>query len=138
MKTKEELIDYLVFTEEFTEEELSKLTSFELLDTVLAWEGIIGFTQSILDFSRSAYEDNKIELLEDLPSITTLVLGNDNQIALILHTLEPNRKKANEILIDKLNAYLQTQLKDIKPFTSIEEVEESYEICSIKTQTLKP
>lgn len=48
---RQEIIDYLVDESEgeWTEEALSAMSNFELFDTYLTWEGIIGYTEKIME-----------------------------------------------------------------------------------------
>jgi len=48
---RQEIIDYLVDESEgeWTEEALSAMSNFELMDTYLTWIGIIGFTSDIME-----------------------------------------------------------------------------------------
>lgn len=48
---RQEIIDYLVRESEgeWTEETLSAMSNFELMDTYLTWIGIIGFTSDIME-----------------------------------------------------------------------------------------
>lgn len=48
---RQEIIDYLVDESEgeWTEEELSAMSNFELFDAYLTWEGIIGYTEKIME-----------------------------------------------------------------------------------------
>ena len=56
--SKEEIIDYLVDESEgeYTKEELEAKSKRDLLDTYLTWEGIIGFTDDILEHIEAIYE----------------------------------------------------------------------------------
>lgn len=47
--TKKELKEYLVDVAEYSEEHVSTMSDFELLDSWLKWNGIIGFTYDIID-----------------------------------------------------------------------------------------
>lgn len=51
MKTKQDIIDYLVRESdgEWKEEQLKNMDGFGLVDAYLQWEGIIGFTSDIID-----------------------------------------------------------------------------------------
>lgn len=47
---KEELKDYLVNeTENYTREEVENMTNKELFDAYLNWNGLIGWTETIMD-----------------------------------------------------------------------------------------
>lgn len=48
---RQEIIDYLVDESEgeWTEEALSAMSNFELFDAYLTWEGIIGYTEKIME-----------------------------------------------------------------------------------------
>lgn len=56
--SKEEIIEYLVDDSEgdYTREELEAMSNRDLLDAYLTWEGIIGFTDDILDHIEAIYE----------------------------------------------------------------------------------
>lgn len=55
--TKDELKKYLVEeTEKFTYEEVEKMSNRELLDEFLYWNGIIGWTDTIIEVVEAAYE----------------------------------------------------------------------------------
>lgn len=56
--TKEELKQELIETEEYTQEEVDNISSHDLLDAILAWEGILGYTHKILRWTRAAYESD--------------------------------------------------------------------------------
>lgn len=53
--TKEELKQELIDTEEFTREEVDKMSSYDLLDAILIWEGILGYTRKIIRWTQAAY-----------------------------------------------------------------------------------
>lgn len=55
--TKDELKDYLVYEAEHTESEVEIMTDFELVDAYLTWNGILGFTEDIIDVVRHAFGD---------------------------------------------------------------------------------
>ncbi len=57
--TKEELKQELIDTEEFTREEVDKMSSYDLLDAILTWEGIQGYTRKIIGWVQAAYEPGK-------------------------------------------------------------------------------
>lgn len=57
--TKEELKQELIDTEEFTREEVDKMSSYELLDAILTWEGICGYTRQIRSWMKAAYESGE-------------------------------------------------------------------------------
>lgn len=50
-KERQNVIDYLVRESEgdWSEEELAAMSNFELMDTYLTWNGIIGFTSDIME-----------------------------------------------------------------------------------------
>jgi hypothetical protein len=56
MKTKQDIIDYLVRESDgqFKEEELQKKDGFGLVEAYLQWEGIIGFTVDIINVVRAS------------------------------------------------------------------------------------
>ena len=47
--TKEELKEYLVDEAKFSEEEVDNMSDYELFDSYLKWNGIIGWTYDIVD-----------------------------------------------------------------------------------------
>lgn len=57
--TKEELKQELIDTEEFTREAVEKMSGYDLLDAILTWEGIQGYTRQILRWMKAAYESGK-------------------------------------------------------------------------------
>ena len=58
--SKEEIIEYLIDESEgvYTREELEAMSKVQLLDAYLTWEGIIGFTDDILEHIEAIYEVN--------------------------------------------------------------------------------
>ena len=56
--SKEEIIEYLVYESEgeYTREELEAMSNRDLLDAYLTWEGIIGFTEDIIEHIEAIYE----------------------------------------------------------------------------------
>jgi hypothetical protein len=62
MKTKQDIIDYLVRESDgqFKEEELQKKDCFGLVDAYLEWEGIIGYTTDIINVVRASNVLNEI------------------------------------------------------------------------------
>lgn len=163
MKTKEDLIDYLEYTEEFSREELEGASSYSLLDTVLSWEGIIGFTPSILGFVRAAYEGNESELLPHLPitsviesedlvdeetneivqvetykstiKVTTLVIGFKDPLR-ILSSINPNPTEANKEIIEKLNLHLEQTNLRIPKFESLKEVQDYFPYYQLQQEDI--
>lgn len=57
--TKEELKQLLVKTEEYTRKQVDNMSGYELLDAMLTWEGICGYTRQILRWMQAAYEPGK-------------------------------------------------------------------------------
>lgn len=57
---KDSIIEYLVDESEgeYTREELEAMSKRDLLDAYLTWEGIIGFTDDILEHIEAIYEVN--------------------------------------------------------------------------------
>ena len=47
--TKKELKEYLVDEAEYSEERVNKMSNYELFDAWLRYNGIIGFTDDIID-----------------------------------------------------------------------------------------
>ena len=58
--SKEEIIEYLIDESEgdYTREELEEMSNRDLLNAYLTWEGIIGFTDDILEHIEAIYEVN--------------------------------------------------------------------------------
>lgn len=56
MKTKQDIIDYLVRESDgqWKEEELQKKDGFGLVEAYLEWEGIIGYTTDIINVVRAS------------------------------------------------------------------------------------
>lgn len=46
---KEDLKDFLVYEAEYSEERVNKMSNYALLDAWLRYNGIIGFTDDIID-----------------------------------------------------------------------------------------
>ena len=46
---KEDVKDYLVYVAEYSEERVNKMSNYALLDAWLRYNGIIGFTDNIID-----------------------------------------------------------------------------------------
>lgn len=59
--TKDELKDYLVDEAEYDFDEVQQMDEYELIDKYLTWEGIVGFTDDIIDTVRRVYGDLKDE-----------------------------------------------------------------------------
>lgn len=57
--TKEELKEYLVEEAEYSQEEVDNMSNYELVDNYLIYEGIIGYTQGILDIVAAAFDFNR-------------------------------------------------------------------------------
>lgn len=51
--TKQELKNYLVDEAEYSQEEVDQMSPFELIDAWLVYNGIIGFTQDIIDLTKA-------------------------------------------------------------------------------------
>ena len=58
--SKEEIIEYLVDESEgeYTREELEAMSKRSLLNAYLTWEGIVGFTEDIIEHIEAIYEVN--------------------------------------------------------------------------------
>lgn len=56
--TKEELKEYLVEEAEYSQEEVDNMSNYELVDNYLTYEGIVGYTQDILDAVAAAFGFN--------------------------------------------------------------------------------
>lgn len=56
--SKEEIINYLIDESEgdYTREELEEMSNYDLLDAYLTWEGIVGFTEDIIEHIEAIYE----------------------------------------------------------------------------------
>lgn len=63
MKTKQDIIDYLVRESDgqFKEEELQKKDGFGLVEAYLEWEGIIGYTTDIINVVRASNVLNEMQ-----------------------------------------------------------------------------
>ena len=61
--TKEELQDYLIEEAEYEQEDVLCMSSFELVDAYLMYNGIIGYTYDIIGVVQAAYD---IEDLNDV------------------------------------------------------------------------
>lgn len=57
--TKEELKERLLETGEYTQEQVDRMKSYELLDAIFTWEGISGYTRAIINWVKAAYESQK-------------------------------------------------------------------------------
>ena len=57
--TKEELKEYLVYEAEYSQEKVDNMSDYELVDNYLIYEGIIGYTQDILDVVAAAFGFNR-------------------------------------------------------------------------------
>lgn len=57
--TKEELKELLLETGEYTQEQVDRMKSYELLNAILAWESIFGYTRNIINWVNAAYESDK-------------------------------------------------------------------------------
>ena len=53
--TREELKEYLLDTEDYREDEIEDMSAMELFDAYLTNEGIIGFSDSIMDAAIGAF-----------------------------------------------------------------------------------
>lgn len=53
--TKEELKEYLVEEAEYSQEEVDYMSNYELVNNYLIYEGIVGYTQDILDVVAAAF-----------------------------------------------------------------------------------
>ena len=54
--TKQDLIDFLVYEAEYDKESVEKMNSKELMDAWLSWEGILGYTNQIIELYQAAHE----------------------------------------------------------------------------------
>lgn len=57
--TQEELKQELIDTEEYTREEVDNMSSYDLLNAMLTWEGICGYTRQIIQWTKAANEPDK-------------------------------------------------------------------------------
>lgn len=55
--TKEELKKYLIEEAEYKEARVNDMDACELFDKYLQWNGIIGYTEDIIDAFKGAFED---------------------------------------------------------------------------------
>ena len=55
--TKEELKKYLIEEAEYKEARVNDMDAYELFDKYLQWNGIIGYTDDIIDAFKGAFED---------------------------------------------------------------------------------
>lgn len=53
--TKEELQDYLIDEVKYPEDQVLQMTNFELVSRWLTWNGIIGYTEDIIEVIEAAY-----------------------------------------------------------------------------------
>lgn len=54
--SKEELKNYLVDEAEYSIDEVNEMTDFELVDNWLAWQGIVDWTEDIIEVIKAAYD----------------------------------------------------------------------------------
>ena len=54
--TKQDLKDFLVYEAEYDKESVEKMNSKELMDAWLSWEGILGYTNQIIELYQAAHE----------------------------------------------------------------------------------
>lgn len=55
MKTLEDLKNYLIEEADYELTQLNNMTREELFDTYLTWNGIIGYTQDIIEAYKAAF-----------------------------------------------------------------------------------
>ena len=55
--TKEELKKYLIEEAEYKEARVNDMDAYVLFDKYLQWNGIIGYTEYIIDAFKGAFED---------------------------------------------------------------------------------
>ena len=55
MKTLEDLKNYLIEEAEYKPTKVNNMTREELFDAYLTWNGIIGYTQDIMDAYKAAF-----------------------------------------------------------------------------------
>jgi len=53
---KQELKNYLVDEAEYSIDEVNEMTDFELVDNWLAWQGIVDWTEDIIEVIKAAYD----------------------------------------------------------------------------------
>ena len=53
---KQELKNYLVDEAEYSIEEVNEMSDFELVDNWLAWQGIVDWTEDIIEVIKAAYD----------------------------------------------------------------------------------
>lgn len=54
--SKEELKNYLVDEAEYSIDEVNEMTDFDLVDNWLAWQGIVDWTEDIIEVIKAAYD----------------------------------------------------------------------------------
>ena len=64
--TKDDIIATLIDDAEYDEQEVMNMTPYELIDKWLEWEGIIGYTEDILEAVSEVYD---VELIDDVKLI---------------------------------------------------------------------
>lgn len=64
--TKDDIIATLIDDAEYDEQEVMNMTPYELIDKWLKWEGIIGYTEDILEAVSEVYD---VELIDDVKLI---------------------------------------------------------------------
>ena len=54
--TQEELKNYLIEEAEYTEHEVEEMSSYELLNAYLEWNGMLGWTADVISAVQGAYD----------------------------------------------------------------------------------
>lgn len=101
METKEEVINYLLEqgNDNYTEEEFNNLSSYDLFDEYLNWNGIIGYTDEIQDVFKACYNLNNRNSRMKL----------NRQLQLCLAILEKNN------LLEEFYAYNEENYEESEP-----------------------
>jgi len=58
MKTPQDLKNYLIEEAEYKPTKVNNMTSEELFEAYLTWNGIIGYTQDIIEAYQAAFSNN--------------------------------------------------------------------------------
>ena len=74
--TKKELQDYLIEEAEIGDKEVCGMSSEEMLDAWLTYNGIIGWTEDIIEVVAAAYE-RKVENHKNVEESITMDYGNN-------------------------------------------------------------
>ena len=116
--TKEDLKDYLVYEAEYSERRVNKMSDYELFDAWLRYNGIIGFTDDIVDMVKCLNLKNMKEKIEK-------VFYADSEYA-SKHKLNTCNKVVSQELLDKI--------EDGCSLETLEEVAKGSDIFKYRTQ----